>query len=510
MAIAALVSLVVVLAIQILGGAYSAEYSGAADEAAHAVTSLMIRDYLLTFPWQNPIDFAAQYYIHYPKVAIGHWPPGYFLAQALWWVLIPPSRASAMAFNAVTAVAAGLLFYQLPRRWASREWAAAATVAMLITRDMQDAASQTMAEMLSLVAALLVMRTLLVAVEKPSIGRLAAVAAAVAVTMVVKPTAVALVPGVVVALISTGALFRMGRRVLYPIAGALAAAVPVAAWYISQTEGGIIGLIRWGGYGTKIPWRIDVLPLLAGYGVLAAAIAGIGIAIWRRRADAIVLASLLAGIVLTSYFLRAMRESRHWIFAIPLLLLLVLSVRAELEKRTRWWWAIAAVMLFFPYRLQQQEPLGFAALAAQMKLPARMLVSSPSGWSEGCWIATVSLAEHRPGSTIVRATKALAVTDWNSQNYKLLAETGEAMDRVLDESGVDRVILHDGEAERRLPHHDALAAWLGATDRWRACGQAGEVRAYCRTAAPRYPRQPIRIDLRQHIGRIIEENPDGR
>ena len=506
LAAVALLSLAVVIVVQILSGAYSAEYSGAADEAAHAVTSLMVRDYLLTFPWQNPVDFAVQYYIHYPKVAIGHWPPGYFLAQALWWLVLPPGRMSAMAFNVVTAVAASLLFYPLARRWATPYWAAGVTVVMLLTREMQDAVSQMMSDLLSLVAALLVMRTLIAAAEKPATRTLAAVVAALALTMAVKPTAVALVPGVLIALLATGAVSEMGRKVLIPAAWAGAGAVPVAVWYISQTDGGFAGLLRWGGWGTRGPWHIGILPQLAGYGVLAAAIGGMGIAVWRRRADAVVLASLLAGMVMTSYLVRAMRESRHWIFAIPLLLLLTLVVRAELVPRTRWAWGIVAVMLFFPYHLYRQQPLGFEALAGQMPLPARMLVSSPSGWSEGCWVATVSFAERRPGSTIVRATKALADTDWNSRDYKLLASTGDAMDRILDESGVDRVILHDGVAEPRLPHHDALAGWLSTTTRWRPCGQAGEVRAYCRVAPPRYARKPIRIDLRRHISRIIEED----
>lgn len=498
--------LAVVLGMQYWGGAYQAEYAAAADESAHAVTSLMIRDYLLTWPLQDPIAWAAQYYIHYPKVAIGHWPPGYFVAQGLWWIVFPPGRASAMAFNAVTAVAVAMLFYSLARRVAPRYWALGATLLLLLARDMQDAYSQTMAELLSLLGALLAVRALIRAVEQPGLRALAIAGVWLLVTLLVKAAAIGLVPGALLALLAGGVLPRLGRAAYPAVALAALTLLPVAGWYLWQSGQGRMSLSRLGGFTANIPWRIDLLASVAGYGVLAAAIGGVAIGFWRRYPAALVPAALLTGMAGTAYFLRAMRESRHWIYAIPLLLLLALTLRAELAPRTAWAWLVAAAVLVFPFRLQRQEPLGFASMVQQVHLPARMLVSSPSGWSEGPWIAAVSLAERRPGSTILRATKSLVSTDWNSNRYSILAASPEAMERVLDEGGVDTVVLHDGVVdEKRLVHHDQLKAMLQESSRWRHCAAAGELTAYCRTEPPRYPRQPIRIDLRQHIGRVIEE-----
>jgi hypothetical protein len=63
-------------------GAYTADLASNEDEAAHAVSSLLVHDYLAR-PFRppakpmpaHPMRFAERYYAHYPKLAIGHWPP---------------------------------------------------------------------------------------------------------------------------------------------------------------------------------------------------------------------------------------------------------------------------------------------------------------------------------------------------------------------------------------------------------------------------------------------------
>jgi hypothetical protein len=66
---------VLIAGLQIYGGAYTAECDAHPDEAAHFVSSLLVHDYLAQWPWPNPLPWAMDYYLHYPKVAIGQWPP---------------------------------------------------------------------------------------------------------------------------------------------------------------------------------------------------------------------------------------------------------------------------------------------------------------------------------------------------------------------------------------------------------------------------------------------------
>lgn len=85
-------------------GAYRSDLAGDPDEAAHAVTALMVRDYILK-GGGSPLAFAQRYYQRFPKVALGHYPPGYYIPGAL--VLLP--WCSPPALIALQAVFAGIL-----------------------------------------------------------------------------------------------------------------------------------------------------------------------------------------------------------------------------------------------------------------------------------------------------------------------------------------------------------------------------------------------------------------
>src|SRR2546430_1910770 len=80
-----------ILGLEIAGGAYQGEFNGYPDEAAHLVSGLMLHDYLTALPRENPLVWGVRYYLHYPKVAIGHWPPGFHIMEALWWLIFSPA-----------------------------------------------------------------------------------------------------------------------------------------------------------------------------------------------------------------------------------------------------------------------------------------------------------------------------------------------------------------------------------------------------------------------------------
>jgi hypothetical protein len=106
-------ALVVLIAFQ--SGAFQAELSGETDEAAHYITGLMVRDYVLDgFP-QDPITFAADYYLHYPKVAFGHWPPVFYIVQAGWMIAFGDSPAAAILLVLVTTAALAFLIFRVVR-----------------------------------------------------------------------------------------------------------------------------------------------------------------------------------------------------------------------------------------------------------------------------------------------------------------------------------------------------------------------------------------------------------
>jgi len=491
-----------IAALQWQGGAYQAEFTGAADEPSYFVTSLMVRDYLGLWPKPAPLPWAEQYYIHYPKVAFGHWPPGHFVLQSAWWIVFPATRTTALWFNVACGVAIVLLFFSQARRiragWPA--WAAAAL--LLAAPVMQEAMALTMAEGTSLLAAVLFFEAMRRWMESPSARGAALAVLAIGAVFSIKATAVALVPGAVLVVMWNGAW----RQLLRPWAAAALTVVAVLGALLMWLGGGVTSIRRWGGLGANIPWRIDLLPDLGGWGLLILACGGVLIAVRHTETTVRLAAAQLCGMVVTSYFVRAMREPRHWIFALPVVLLLALAAYHWLERRTKLA-PVAAVLVaaLVPFGMYRQQPAGFTALAGQLRTPERMLISSPAGWTEGGWIAVLAEREQRPASTILRATKTFAQIDWNGNSYKPLAETAEQVDRKLDESGVNIVVLHDTPAARPHPHHKLLADTLRDSASWRRCGEALEVSAYCRAAAPRYAPLPVRIDLRRHIGKAVEE-----
>src|SRR5260370_42392019 len=75
-------------------GVFRSELNGESDEPAHYVTALMIRDYIAQGIPAKPLAFAKNYYLHYPKVAFGHWPPLFHVVEAAWMLIFGVSRTS--------------------------------------------------------------------------------------------------------------------------------------------------------------------------------------------------------------------------------------------------------------------------------------------------------------------------------------------------------------------------------------------------------------------------------
>ena len=103
----------VLLVLQALSGAYRGDFDANEDEAAHVVSSLMVHDYLVSGKMAHPWRFATDYYVHYPKVAILHWPPLFYSSEAMWMFATSRSRAGLLSFQAVLAstLVIGLFFW---------------------------------------------------------------------------------------------------------------------------------------------------------------------------------------------------------------------------------------------------------------------------------------------------------------------------------------------------------------------------------------------------------------
>ncbi len=106
-----------VIGLQIYSRAYQSDFGATPDEPSHVVSSLMVRDYFVSHNIFHPWEFAKSYYLHYPKVAILHWPPLFHFAEALWMLPAGRSRLGLLSFQAVTigALAIGIFLVLVVR-----------------------------------------------------------------------------------------------------------------------------------------------------------------------------------------------------------------------------------------------------------------------------------------------------------------------------------------------------------------------------------------------------------
>jgi hypothetical protein len=419
--------------------------------------------------------------LHYPKVAIGHWPPGYPVIEGLWMLMLGSSRMTAMLLQWLIGVVALTMLYRLCRSVLSLPITAMIIALTIAAPVFQESLQQTMADLCCLLWSILLMQATVRLLERQDQKAAFAVMVCLLAAALTKGTAVCLAPVPLVALLASGRPIRIQRRVLVAGAGCLMAA---GAWYFS-----IGGVRAWGGMSFAEPWPGGLIGHLAGWGFLALAVLGL-----RRQPLALVAGSVIVCTLGVSFVVRAMREDRHWIIVLPAIL--ILSGLAISRFRRPWVAAclLLAALTLFPFYWYRQTQSEFGDLLRQLARPSRMLVSS-AGWGEGAWIAVSSLGERRPGSFIARATKVLAATGWSGEGYRQVTATQNEVSRRLDELALDVVVLHTPVNPHPRPHHVLLQETMNASVTWKPCGSARNLVVYCRTKAPQVPRQPLRLSV---------------
>jgi hypothetical protein len=469
------------LLVQWAGGAWSAEFDGYPDESAQFVTGRMLWEYVHKLPAGNPIAWAGQYYLHYPKVAAGHWPPAYHIAEAGWSLLFGSSRVSAMWLQWFFGAAVLMCLFRIARRRMPLAVIYGILLLTVATPVFQQGLEETMSELCCMLFSILFMQGVIKMLEFPgsfSVWSLLLPFAAAALT---KGTAVCLlpVPGLAVLLSGRGWHWHISRWQVAATACVLAICI---LWFAFT-----IDIVYWAGMTTSIPWPIFSLVGLLGWGFLGISFFGCS-----RDPLPVAAASMVVSAVLVSLGLRAMNEPRHWIIVLaPVLLLAGLAVtrfRPPISGAL-----MIAGILFFPWHWFRQSPNGYGELLRQIKLPARMLVSSARASGEGAWIAEVALAERYPASLVVRGSKVIAESGWNGENYRLKLHSPSEVTRRLDELAIEIVVL-DAPSIHSPPDHELLKRTLEKDSAWQVCCAARNQLAYRRVKPPAYPRQPLVLE----------------
>src|ERR1044072_1243992 len=85
------------------------------DEGGHYIQAMFLGDWIRAGV-PSPMAFAKDYYAHFPRLTIGHWPPGWCMLEAPLVALFRPSPYGALVLAAfVAGLPAGAIVWAMQR-----------------------------------------------------------------------------------------------------------------------------------------------------------------------------------------------------------------------------------------------------------------------------------------------------------------------------------------------------------------------------------------------------------
>jgi hypothetical protein len=478
--------------LQLASGTFGSDFGGHSDEAAHYVTGLMMHDYLVGLDWGQPLRFAENYYRHYPKVALGHWPPFFYLVQAAWTIPFGTSRVSVLLLMAAVTALLALTVYRSVRAEFGPFLGWAMGVLCLTLPWIQLYTSILMADILTTL--LCFWATLCFGRFLETGGWRTAAAFGVLPSLAILTKGSGLLLGVMVPLaVVLAGRYRLLLRPAFWLPAAVVLALCVPWMYLTRHLAGNYG---WDYTWPTLDFTVPALGFFGwellqttGFGLLALVGLGLFVKLVRPGAAGVTgkwaaCGALLPAVGIFHCVLPVGLEQRFLIPALPPALLFLAAGLAWLAARVPGRWpagrkevlVTAALVLVFAvetFTVRTVSFLGFGeaarALARTPDGPERLLISSdPSG--EGAFVAAVAGGERRPGHVVLRASKVLATDDWLGRDYAIRPDcrTPEAMQRHLERLGVGVVVL-DTSAPLTpwMGHHLLLGATIAAyPGRW--------------------------------------------
>ncbi len=514
-------------------GVYQSELNGYADEAAHLITGLMVRDYLVSGLGQSPVEFAENYYLHYPKVGFGIWPPMYHFVEAAWFLITPPGKISAFVLQALITgtLAACVAWMALPYGW----WIAiSAGLAFLGLPTVQLFTGMVMADNLMCLFSFFAMVAFLHYMETWKRRYLFLFGFLTGLALMTKSNAAGLALLPVVALLL---MKKPGKLLSWPMVGAAVLTLAVALpWQILVMK---LWTNATSANRYSMEYMLKMLQVhasmysnLPGIVVFTLALLGvlIRVVIPFRRGSLEPRWASVTGLVVGMFLFGLAPlppEPRYHVASLAGLTLFAASALYEIRKVTALRYgavAGAAVVVsagvlygMTTFSIGKREPVGYGVVARQIAgnpayREAVILVSSEA-MGEGMLISEIAPLELRPSHYILRATKMLARSRWNLDQYELLYPDEQKMQEFLESIPV-RILVYDTAAGvMPMQHHKLLGKLIENNPaKWRLVGIhpasgtnsiGGQLKIYELQGIDEKKRQSIKIDMRYTLQRVL-------
>lgn len=523
----------ITVAFQIASGCYRSEFDGYPDEPAHYITGLMVHDYIASgspihpFGQASPLRFAENYYVHYPKVSFGHWPPLFYVLQAAWTLLFSISRTSVLVLMALTTAAVAQAMFLAARERLGILLPAGLGFLWILTPFVQANTGMVMAESLVAFTALLAAMALgrYLDREAPRDALWFGVWTLCCILTKGDGWALALAPPLGIALCRKWHLLRKGA--LYGAAAIVALAIPWQLMTLTMVEEGwedrpgflyswnalrtffalLAGGVGWVAFGFALlgAAALCLIPLSAGRSV-----EGFWAAMFATAVGGLLLhAAIPAGI-----------ESRRLIPVLPEVLLLTGGGIAWLGGRMANRWAPYALagatgvgFFFQSFSIPPKTSDGFAEAAEKvLRLqpnPGGVVFVTGTTSGEGSFIAELAMGERRPGHYVLRGTKMLVRTGWAGHEQTPIFQTPSQVAGMLDDWGVNAIAVEMGGGGKSLGRDILLAALAEAPAKWVEAplskSAGGKVELLVRKGPELAPKRNFQIDLTPTLGRTLSE-----
>jgi hypothetical protein len=470
--------LALTLVLQVRSGAYESDFGGHSDEAAHVVTGLMVRDYLAGPVWSgtHPMRYAEEYYERFPKVALGHYPPGFYLIEGLWLLPSRTATAALLLPAFLTALAAWIVF-MVGRGLMGFPAALAAAVLFPLIHLVQTYTAIVMSDMLlviwCLLAALAFSRFLSTGGAKWSLAF--GLLAAAAILTKGSGLLLALVPPLSIILTARWRVLLAPKLWLAPLP-VLLLAVPWLVMTAHITEEGMSAAPLGEYFLQAVPYYL--VNGFAVLGIVLIVLAGVAVVLTTKRVrqekelsptDA-VLWSLIVAVPVFYCVVPSGLDERYLLPVIPPVLILGFAAlnRIALAVRSRYPGVPAASLVVVVALAVVWETSGPAVKVFQGSTQAisgllqasdqslALLVCSDSK-GEGALVAAAALLA--PDRIVVqRGTKLLSTSDWLGRGYAANFSTEGEMFELLRAASITHVIVDEGVPESAVwPHQLAIS-----------------------------------------------------
>lgn len=535
-----LLALTAVIGLQFWTGGLQREVAGDPDEAGHFVTGVMVYDYLRSAAGQNPVEFAEAYYVRYPKVGFGHWPPVFYCVQAVWYFLVGPSKLSALLLMNVLMAALVFATAERAQRLLGAPWAFVAALIILTLPITITYSSLVMAD--SLVAFLSILAVFQYSdfLRKASWRPLLAFLVLTMAAIFTKGTAIALLLFMLLAPLCCRPVPQgVWRKIGLVLLGSVALTAP---YYVIC---GILGLDMHANLGRVILltflayqrlWVVGQLLSIASPLIFALASVGTVVA-WRRHVrragpndpwsvEAPALAAWVLSVLLFQILCYITGPARYFLAVTPALAILAAAgirwatQRVAADRRGLQivvCLGLIGVAAATAGKMPVHQASGYAqaaeAIPAKRNRPVVLVSSDVIG--EGAFIVERMVRDPDRTGIVLRGSKVLAASDWFGRGYEAKFETPESLRNYLQSLPVRYVGLDDAAYVGESPpeHHRLLRSALESDEAFVLVGRypihrRGELRSapllvYENQAATESPRR-IELDMGRRLGRTFE------